>query len=198
MTYEAAVRQMIRHWNDAEREGAALHDRVYIPYHGIEIKYPGYKKIGDYALYDSKYSEEEVPPHSYYCQELYEYIIMRKDMFDTMKTYMEKIYINGIEDNPANYNDLPEDLVDLLYRIFWVTVQEDINYPALDSNTYRGRQLPFWRYFEAICAAYYPDPEHDIDYVKKLADSRRGVHAELWYNIEEPPVFYSKNVRPIM
>jgi hypothetical protein len=61
----------------------------------------------------------------------------------------------------ANKNDLTFE--ELFNSIFWIVLQEDINYPM---PRYQGRKMPFSRYLEAL---YCFDSKHSLDEVIERA-----------------------------
>lgn len=104
------------------------------------ISYPGYKIDGDYRL--SLTDGGSAPKHT--------------DIIDIIETTctsenrnlisddLEKIFLSGLKADTILIDE------DLKAKIFWITLQEDINYPP---PRYKGKRLPMQRFFEAtlIC-----------------------------------------------
>ena len=64
---------------------------------------------------------------------------------------LEDVYQNGTN-CIGNYNLQNYDADYLINLIFWMTLQDEINYPQPRKS---GRKMPFCRYFEAIYCANF-------------------------------------------
>ena len=98
-----------------------------------------------------------------------------------MVSFLEDIYINGLNaTHTINSTLLSKEL------IYWITLQEDINYPPPNS----GRKMPFRRYFEAslVAARYVNNTLMDV----KQRTNIRGKPPTNWIlgNTVTRPSFY--------
>ncbi|ULJ69306.1 hypothetical protein MIS45_00015 [Wielerella bovis] len=107
------------------------------------IQYPGHKRVGDYRLLT--HLDEPPPKHTDIVQIIFD--MTNNENYLSMIQDLEEIYSAGLK---AHTDTIPNDIKDL---IFWITLQEEINYPP----PRMGRKLPFQRYFEAILAKQYPN-----------------------------------------
>lgn len=82
--------------------------------------------------------------HSDICRILYDYIKSNQYSYTVLVQFLEDIYYNGTK---TCYVD--PDLEYLQNLIFWITLQEEINYPSTNPR-YAGRNLAYCRYVEAI------------------------------------------------
>lgn len=130
MNYDAGIKHM-----------KSLSDKSgnFIPYSGITINYPGRKKAGDYRLSLAT----TTPTHGDIAHTLYFLIKDGKFSFETLKKFLNDIYHNG---TTTPYED--SQLEYLKYLIFWITLQEEINYPRTKGFT--GINLAFCRFVEAL------------------------------------------------
>ena len=100
----------------------------------LSITYPGYKNDGDYKLT----IDGLAPRHEDIVKEIYNYTTSKN--FNNVVNFLEDVYENGtnatIRDILPNYKN----------KLFWITLQEEINYPQ---PRYKGRKLPFQRFYEA-------------------------------------------------
>lgn len=104
------------------------------------IKYPGYKKEGDYKL---TYTENgRAPKHT----DVVDIIasMCTPETRDTIVNDLEAIFNNGLKAETTLLDDYMKT------KIYWIALQEEINYPQ---PKYKGIKLPFQRFFEAtlIC-----------------------------------------------
>lgn len=113
---------------------------TFSPYNGILINYPGYKKKGDYRL---TVKRGQAPPHSAICMYLYNLIENGYYSFDKLYHFLSDVYSNGTNTKYTDYA-----LEYLQYLIYWITLQEEINYPR--NKGFAGINLAFCRFFEAI------------------------------------------------
>lgn len=110
-------------------------------YENIVINYPGYKKaLGDYQL---EIVGDRVPKHADICQRLYERIKGGSSTYEELNSLLFHVYHYGTTILSAN-----EELKYLQNLIYWVTLQEEINYPR--DKGYAGINLAFCRFFEAV------------------------------------------------
>jgi len=103
----------------------------------ITIESPGYKKNGDYrVLYNSN-----VFTHFQIVSFIYKHTTLSNatEIID----FLEDVFINGLNEVNSNIYFNARRL------IFWLTLQEDLNYPM---PRYQGRKLTFQRYYEGILA----------------------------------------------
>lgn len=100
----------------------------------LSITYPGYKKVGDYRLSINGHA----PSHTDIVYEIYNYTTANN--FNNVVNFLDELYNNGTR---VNINIIDEEYK---HKIFWITLQEEINYPQ---PQYKGRRLPFQRFYEA-------------------------------------------------
>lgn len=120
----------------------------------LKIEYPGYKNNGlDYRLSLNNFNI----PHteivrviynlstSNYHHEITEFLIdiNQNGLLANHNRTLPIVQIAGISLNVEQFKAL----------IFWVTLQENFNYPAPKL----GIRMPFYRYIEAVIAARHPD-----------------------------------------
>lgn len=109
----------------------------YLKAGSLVISYPGYKKSGDYRL-----SENGVAPkHTDIVSEIYNSTC--EENFDAIVNFLEDVYTNGLY---AKATIFPPSFKE---KIFWITLQEEINYPP---PQYAGRKLSFQRFYEGALA----------------------------------------------
>ncbi len=109
----------------------------------ITITSPGKKAVGDYRVEVNgrAYTHKEM------CQRLYSYVVNGSMSPQKVKEYLEEIYENGIIQSRSD-----EPLVnELKKQVFWISLQEDINYPMKRGRL--GRKHPLFRYAEALILA---------------------------------------------
>lgn len=100
----------------------------------LNINYPGYKKVGDYKLTIGG----SAPLHTDIVTEICSFTDSTN--FRLVVQFLDALYINGTKSNLDIIS--PE----FKHKIFWITLQEEINYPQ---PRYKGRKLPFQRFYEA-------------------------------------------------
>ena len=141
----------------------------------LVINYPGRKDSYDYKLTINGVA----PKHTDIVKEIYEYTNPKN--FKDVVEFLDDVYTNGLN---ATSTVLPRAYVE---KLFWITLQEEINYPQ---PTYKGRKLPFQRFYEGALASI----------VKKLhinkvfqRTNNHGVSAPVLYKVPNLPVpsFYS-------
>lgn len=150
----------------------------FSPYDGITINYPGYKKKGDYRL---TINEGQAPTHSIICRHLYDLIENGDYSFNDLTQFLSDIYSNGTN---TRYTD--NNLEYLQNLIYWITLQEEINYPR--SRGFAGINLAFCRFFEAIfCTQQLND--FNIQTVQMRCNNH-GNNRPILYDLVNPPDFY--------
>ncbi|HWL00236.1 MAG TPA: hypothetical protein VNQ55_09825 [Parapedobacter sp.] len=135
MTYEEGAQYMIDRCK-ALKESRALVDSFEVG--NLRITYPGKKVPGDYRLSVN----DRVIRHDEVVQSLYKKTTAANanELIDAL----EDLYVHGLRsENPC----LPQPVKALIY---WITLQEDINYPP--ASGYYGKKLSFQRFYEAILA----------------------------------------------
>lgn len=133
MTYEEGV--ILLKKLHSEAPNAALHSRSY-SHNGFEIRYPGRKRLGDYALIH----EGGCPTH----EDIVRWIYAKttEENFEDLVRALEDLHANG---DSATTTFFSERLKTFL---FLITLQEESNYPP-PAN---GRNLTYWRFYEAALA----------------------------------------------
>lgn len=158
---------------------------TFIPektYSNLTITYPGYKGNGDYRV---KIAHNSNPPtHFDVCEYLYNKVADRTVDYDEMVSLLEDIYVNGTNINFENYTI--DEIIKLTTLIFWMTLQDEINYPQ---PRCQGRRMPFSRYFEAIHCAAFEDCSYTLsDVMIRCNNKGRGTPSP--YPIKDKPSFY--------
>jgi len=106
----------------------------YLRRDNLVIKYPGYKKNGDYRLSENG----KAPKHEDIVVEIFNFT--NAENFERVVSFLADVYANGLF---ATSNVLSKNFKE---KIFWITLQEEINYPQ---PQYAGRRLSFQRFYEA-------------------------------------------------
>lgn len=157
---------------------------TFIPestYSSLTITYPGYKGNGDYRV---KIVPNSNPPtHFDVCEYLHNKIAVGTVGYDEMLSLLEDIYVNGTNIDFKNHNI--NEIKKLTTLIFWMTLQDEINYPQ---PHYQGRRMPFSRYFEAIYCAAFEDCTYTLSDVMRRCNNRGMVPAP--YQTKDKPSFY--------
>lgn len=141
------------------------------------IQYPGYKKSGDYRLLT--HLNTQPPTHADIVQIIFD--MTNNENYLSMIQDLEKIYSAGLN---AHTDTIPNDIKDL---IFWITLQEEINYPPPQM----GRKLPFQRYFEAALAKRYPEIIEIQNVINRTNNHGRSIPSLLNQNDIYFPIFYN-------
>ena len=150
-------------------------------YPELIITYPGYKQNGDYRVNISY--KNTAPTHFEVCQHIYDNITNGSYNYHCLVQLLEDIYVNGTDIDFSNYAiNCVEQLTVLIY---WMTLQDEINYPQ---PRFQGRRMPFSRYFEAAYCAFSPTCTYNINTVGRRC-SNRGTRPQP-YNISGAPSFY--------
>lgn len=105
-------------------------------YGKFTISYPGYKKRGDYKL--TYTNSEDAPKHTDVVDMLQALCTVQNR--DQIVTDLEQIFHSGLNAKTVAIDN------HLKNKIFWITLQEEINYPP---PRYLGKRLPLQRFFEA-------------------------------------------------
>lgn len=98
-----------------------------------------------------------------------------------MVSLLDDIYQNGTNIDISKYSYSETERLAAL--IYWITLQDEINYPQ---PRYNGRRMPFCRYFEAVYCAKNND--FTLEDVCKRCNNRR--HVPALYSISKAPSFY--------
>jgi hypothetical protein len=123
--------------NLAEKLKADGSTKGYLRRDGLVITYPGYKKNGDYRLSENG----KAPKHEDIVTEIFNFTT--GENFNSVTNFLDDVYANGLY---AVSNVFSKDFKE---KIFWITLQEEINYPQ---PQYAGRRLSFQRFYEAALA----------------------------------------------
>ncbi len=150
----------------------------FSPYEGILINYPGYKRAGDYRL---TVQGGTAPRHATISNQLYNLINDNVYTFQQLRDFLIDIYYNGTNTTYDNAN-----LQYLQHLIYWITLQEEINYPR--RRGFAGINLAFCRFVEAIYSTQ-PNINFTIQTVQARCDNHGGPRPIL-YNIINAPDFY--------
>lgn len=103
----------------------------------LKISYPGRKKIGDYRMEKGG----KMHTHSDIVRALYNYT--NASNYKDLISALDSLYINGLKCTNKFFKTKIKELV------YWITLQEDINYPP---EKYAGRKLAYQRFYEAVLA----------------------------------------------
>ena len=103
----------------------------------LQIEYPGYKKIGDYCLTING----KAPKHESIVKGLYNFVTPIN--FDVVVYALEDMYLHGLKAKTDIFKQTAKEL------IYWITLQEEINYPQPE---YFGRKLSYQRFYEGALA----------------------------------------------
>ena len=101
---------------------------------GLLITYPGFKKSGDYKLTENG----AAPRHTDIANAISQQT--NANNFNDVVSFFEDVYANGLNATNITFSQAFKE------KIYWITLQEEINYPQ---PRYKGRRLTFQRFFEA-------------------------------------------------
>lgn len=180
MSYIEGISFMKRLCSNRDRNGAKS---VFIPeskvFPELKIVYPGRKQDGDYRL---ELSGSNNPPcHTDICELLHNLIKNKACNYSELVSLLDDIYNNGTNINIQKYSY--SDTERLVALIYWITLQDEINYPQ---PRYQGRRMPFCRYFEAVYCA-----ENDDFTLADVFDRcNNSGYVPSLYNISSSPSFY--------
>lgn len=172
MNYEQGIALMKRLCNQNQKG-------QFEPYPGIVINYPGGKNSGDYQL---SLEDSTMPTHADISLKLHELITSGTHTFSELEKFLIDVYSNG---TATSYSS--NFLERLKHLIFWITLQEDINYPR--SEGFAGINLPYCRYYEAIYSTQ-PGSTFTIETVQQRCNNHGSSRPTL-FNLQHAPRFYT-------
>lgn len=151
-------------------------------YPDMVIQYPGSKKPGDYIFFSFNKRTKQLwqPAHSDICRFLYRLGSKSGSHCARLIKLLSHTYRFGTSKPFAD-----PDLKKLQYLLFWMTLQEEINYPQ--ASGFKGILMPYCRYFEAVCCC---NPDHGITLPEVLNRCNSGSIPAL-YPIPHAPIFYA-------
>lgn len=178
MTYPEGIALMTGLYSKTLQQHSRIKDTGYDSLH---IKYPGYRGPGDYQVN----LRGKAPTHQEICRYLHNIVKNKTEKYTEIRMLLEDVYRNGttvldrhtLRKTDANF---------LITLIFWMTLQDEINYPQ--PKGYQGARMPFCRYFEAIYCAEY-NAHFSIDDVCQRCDNR-GYRPSLYTGLADVPQFY--------
>lgn len=144
-----------------EKSKAAANQEKYANQFSPDSKYPNLKLFypgklqsqGDYKLefYNTPLTHPDI------VRAIYQFSLGGHGQF--IANLLVDIYKNGLKSiHNSNHqiviNNLTIDMDEFKHLVYWIVLQEDINFPR---PTYKGVNMPFWRYIEGIVAAEHPD-----------------------------------------
>jgi hypothetical protein len=165
MTYEQGIQKMKQLADELQQKGELTGS---FSVGELVIEYPGYKQHGDYKLSVNN----EAPKHTSIVKEIFEQTNSRN--FEAITHFLEDVYENGLNAMTAIFSETFKE------KIYWITLQEEINYPQPGRS---GRRLPFQRYYEAALAAI------------GLADIDKVLYRTNHKGKGRPPLFEIKNIK---
>ena len=177
MTYDEGIKYMER----LSLGVTTLHSKtIKTDYDCLYIKYPGYKESGDYQV---NYNNHP-PTHQEVCMMLYNLVRNSKNIYSQLFDLLSDLYRNGTNIlGKYSLGNIDADF--LITLIFWMTLQDEINFPQ---PRFQGRRMPFSRYFEAIYCAAFDDAPYTIENVMQRCNNRGTVPQP--YDLENAPSFY--------
>lgn len=132
-----------------------INDSLTINFPGKKVDRNGVGIIGDYvAVYRNK-------EHTH--AELAKMFSESGMTVNSASNFLAHIYQNGTK---PYFNEVEESFQDL---VFWVSLQEEINYP--ENSGFKGRKLALSRYFEGVLSSQ-PSCNVSLDAVIKRAKER--------------------------
>lgn len=149
----------------------------------LAIRYPGYKTSKtrcDYCVYFIDESGEHPISHVEVMRDLYDKT--NSENYQQMKKYIESVAIYGKDVEVPNtlistfQSGFP--LVILTDLMFYIGLQEDINYPM---PRYMGRTMCFFRYLEAIYCKV--NAAHKLEEAIERATQKGGPPAREWTGV---------------
>ena len=146
-------------------------------YGNLVVHYPGRKRQGDYRL---EMVGDRVPTHADICRMLHDMIVQNGYSFEQLDSLLDSLYKNG-----TRVPESDEKLRYLQHLIYWVTLQEEINYPR--AGGYAGIRLAYCRFYEAIyCAKSGAFP---LDEVIGRCNNH-GRQRPVLYDLDDAPEYY--------
>ena len=140
----------------------------------IVISYPGAKEKGDYRLTINN----NAPKHSDIVIEIYE--LTTPENLNSIIESLDDVFTNGTNALAGIFSK------ELILKLFWITLQEEINYP---NPPYKGRKLPFQRFYEAALAKVDNTPISSV--VARTNNHGGRVPRPIATNSHRVPSFYS-------
>ena len=120
----------------------------------LTINYPGYKREGDYQLTINGLA----PKHTDIVNVIY--ATTNTHNLEGIIAFLDDVYTNGLK---AKSTVFPEAFIQ---KIYWITLQEEINYPQ---PRFQGRKLTFQRFYEGALAKV--STTIDINFVKERTNN---------------------------
>ena len=118
-------------------------------YGNLVVHYPGRKRQGDYRL---EMVGDRVPTHADICRMLHDMIVQNEYSFEQLDSLLDSLYKNG-----TRVPESDEKLRYLRHLIYWVTLQEEINYPRAGVMPgFTWHTVGFMRQSTAQRAARFP------------------------------------------
>ncbi|WP_339148998.1 MULTISPECIES: hypothetical protein [unclassified Sutcliffiella] len=157
-------------------------------YMQLIVFYPGRKGRRDYKVEHNGSNTTHVDIV------LYLYDLALQNNSTVLVNFILDVYNNGLYSNhaiPLNMNRVRLNGVILTVEqfkhiLFWVALQEDINYPRPKKQ---GVRLPFKRYLEAITSAYHPNVITLNQVIKRTNNHHGSVPVPI--NVQQLPVLFS-------
>lgn len=172
MTYEEGVKYMVF----LSEKLSATNPVGEFSYGKLTISYPGYKAVGDYKLT----LNGKAPSHESIVRAVYRFVTVENS--NRVIDALEDIYKNGLTATTQVFTQGTKEL------FYWVTLQEEINYPQ---PKYFGRKLPFQRFFEAVLAKL---KVCSLELVVRRTNNHRAGKPKLFEGFtQKVPAFYSYN-----
>lgn len=154
------------------------HERKEV-YENIIIEIPGKKRKLDYRM--KLINSNQAPTHSYIINMFYDFVSDGEYNAEELMEFLENVYTNGTSNERYNRNP---DLDYLQHLIFWITLQEEINYPHG-----AGKKLAFCRFIEAINAAL-PNSPFSLQEIVRRSNNHGGPKPALYNNLIIHPEIY--------
>lgn len=141
----------------------------------LVINYPGYKENGDYQLTING----TAPKHTDIVSKFYNATNLQNS--NEIIAFLDDVYINGLNTTSTVFTRT------FVEKIYWITLQEEINYPQ---PRCKGRKLPFQRFYEGILAKI--SPRLTLNTVLERTNNH-GYRAPALFNIRNYPIpsFYT-------
>lgn len=178
MTYSEGTKYMLSLYTDDLLQHSKT---IETDYDCLTIKYPGYRGKGDYQVnYDNN-----PPSHQDVCKYLYDLVKGSTESYRDIFMLLSDLYDNGT-DILGQYLLMNTDADFLITFLFWMTLQDEINFPQ---PRCQGRRMPFSRYFEAIHCAAFGDCSYTLSDVM-IRCNNKGMGAPSPYPMKDKPSFY--------
>lgn len=134
-----------------------LHDLSHVV-PGLVLEYPGNRVgrvVGDYRLSLNGYH----PSHAEMVRAIHDYCLQDEQNADSMHRALRGLSMEGLGntnllDFPFSINHRLLDGLQFNTLLYWLILQEDINYPR---NLKMGVRMPLIRYVEAVISARHPE-----------------------------------------